>query len=334
MATSRLLTLTGPGGIGKTRLALQVSATIQDERLSDVILVDLADVVDSERVAQTIASALGVPEEVSKPVQAALLGRLESRELVLVLDNCEHLLSACAALAGVLLQSCPMLRILVTSREPIRIGGETLWRVPSLALPVGGLPVDVAGAEAVQLFVERARAIVAGFAVTDHNAWAVAQVCRRLDGIPLAIELAAAWVHVLSVEQIADRLSAALQLLVGGSRLAPERQQTLRATVDWSYGLLSDREQRVFERLSVCAGGWTLEAAESICAGDGIEPTAVLELLARLVNASLLYGGAWHVRCETQKLATKISVDARNGSLLLATPLTRALADLTRAGGG
>jgi predicted ATPase len=206
---------------------------------------------------------------------------LRPRRLLVVLDNCEHLVTACAELADHLLRNCPELTILATSREPLQIAGETVWQVLTLSVPAAGTKnlKLVEASEAVRLFVQRAASASPGFVLTESNAWAISRLCRRLDGIPLALELASARVTVLSVELITDRLDDVLELLTAGRRLAPARQQTLRATLDWSYGLLEDREQRLFERLSVFAGGWTLEAAEAICADDGIVVEAVLDLL-------------------------------------------------------
>jgi non-specific serine/threonine protein kinase len=220
-----------------------------------------------------------------------LVDTLRPKALLLVLDNCEHLLAACGDLAVALLRSCPHLRIVATSREGLGVPGETLWRVPSLSLPDADhlpLPEDLVLYEAVRLFVDRAVATAPGFTVTRMNAPAVAAVCQRLDGIPLAIELAAARVKVLAVEQIATRLDDRFRLLTGGSRMLVPRQQTLRATLDWSYGLLSEQERSVLRRLSVFAGGLTLEAAEAVCAGGGIEASDILDLLTRLVDKSLV----------------------------------------------
>src|SRR5262249_31198694 len=223
------------------------------------------------------------------PVLATLIDALQSKQCLLVLDNCEHLVHACATLAHELLTSCSDLCVLATSREPLGITGETLWRVPSLRVPEAPFQLrQVADFEAVRLFVDRSRAVLPTFEFQADNARAVAEVCRRLDGIPLALELAAARVSLLSVAQIAERLDDALGLLVAGRRLAPARQQTVRATLEWSYDLLSEPERALFERLSVFAGGWTLEAAEAVAATNGLAAHEVLALLGRLVDTSMV----------------------------------------------
>jgi predicted ATPase/class 3 adenylate cyclase len=294
LAGAPLLTLTGTGGTGKTRLALQAAADALEAYPEGVWLVELAALADPALVPHAIASAVGVREEPGRPVLATLTDALRPKRLLLVLDNCEHLVDACARLADALLRACPHLTILATSREALGIAGETAWRVPSLALPAAGpAPAGEAGhrSEAVRLFADRARAALPSFRLTAQNAPAVAEVCRRLDGIPLALELAAARARVLPVEQLLARLEDRFRLLTGGSRTALERQQTLRATVDWSYDLLTAPEQTLFARLSVFAGGWTLEAAEAVGAGpegDGIEPADVLDLLTRLADKSLV----------------------------------------------
>jgi non-specific serine/threonine protein kinase len=242
-------------------------------------------------VPQTVASALGVREEPGRPLSATLSDYLRSKQVLLVLDNCEHLLSACAQLADALLRACPKLCILASSREGLGITGEQTYRVPSLALPdTRRLPPleRLREFEAVQLFADRARLSQPTFAMTAENAPAIARVCQRLDGIPLAIELAAARVKTLSVEKLNERLDDRFRLLTGGSRTALPRQQTLRALIDWSYDLLSPPEQALLRRLSVFAGGCTLEAAEAVCAGDGIEAWEVLDLLTGLSEKSLL----------------------------------------------
>ena len=291
LSTTRLLTLTGSGGCGKTRLALQVAADLVEAFAEGVWFVDLAPLSDPALVPQTVAATLRVREEPGRPILITLSEYLQPRHLLLVLDNCEHLVGACAELAQALLRACPHLQILATSREPLRIGGETTWRVPSLSLPdLLRLPLveSLAEYEAVRLFTDRAEVVLPGFLVTDQNALAVAQVCHRLDGIPLAIELAATRVKVLPVHQIAARLDDRFRLLTGGSRTALPRQQTLRAVMDWSYILLSEKERTLLRRLSVFAGGWTLDAAEAVCSGNRIETVEVLDLLAQLVDRSLV----------------------------------------------
>lgn len=266
---TRLLSLTGSGGAGKTRLALQVAADLLDDYEDGVWMVELAALADPNLVAQSIATTIGVREEPGRPILATLTDFLKPKKVLLVLDNCEHLLSACATLCDQLLRSCPGLYILATSREGLNIAGETTYRVPSLALPDPCSPQpisDLVQVEAVRLFVERAQAAQPSFQVNEQNAASLAQLCVRLDGIPLAIELAAARVKALSVDQINQRLDDRFRLLTGGSRTALPRQQTLRALIDWSYDLLSPQEQTLLRRLSVFAGGWTLEAAEAVCA--------------------------------------------------------------------
>jgi non-specific serine/threonine protein kinase len=291
LTRTRLLTLTGTGGVGKTCLALEAGRTLLPQFPDGVWLVELAPLTDPVLVPQAVAAALGVREAAGRPLVAALVAALAAKRLLLVLDNCEHLVAACAEMTERLLQSCVGLRILATSREVLDIAGETVLRVPSLAVPDprSSLSLDrLAQYEAVQLFVERVRARRPHFGLTDANAPAVLQVCRRLDGIPLALELAAARVPVLSIEQVAARLEDRFRLLTGGSRTAPPRQQTLRAMLDWSYALLPEPERVLLRRLSVFTGGWTLEAAEAIYEGEGITAEAVLDLLAQLVDKSLV----------------------------------------------
>ena len=240
---------------------------------------------------QTVARVLGVRELPGDPLISTLASALQGRHLLIILDNCEHLLAACVGLAYRLLRACPELQILTTSREVMGIGGETAWRVPPLTLPDqrhSGSLDQIAESEAVALFIERAQAAQPGFSLTEQNADATVEVCRRLDGMPLAIELAAARVRVLALEQIAARLTDRFRLLTTRDRTAPTRQQTLRATIDWSYGLLSEPERLLFDRLSIFAGGWTLGAAEAAGGGNGIEPDEVADRLERLADQSLV----------------------------------------------
>jgi predicted ATPase/DNA-binding CsgD family transcriptional regulator len=292
LPTTQLLTLTGAGGCGKTRLALQLGRDTSSTAAfkDDVYWVELADLTDPVLLPQQIASALGIVEQAGRPLTETLTDFLKPKELLLMLDNSEHLVTACAHLVERLLSTCPRLRILATSREALNIPGELVWLVPSLPLPqMSSLPSpeELAQYGAIQLFIERAAAALPSFTLTQENAGAVLQICRRLDGIPLATELAAARVNFLSVEQIAARLDDAYRLLTGGRRTALPRQQTLRATMDWSYSLLSEQERILFRRLSIFAGGCTLEATEAICSGEGITEDEVLDVLARLVDKSL-----------------------------------------------
>ena len=268
----RLVTLTGSGGVGKTRLSIQVAGEMLTEFPQGIWYVELAPISDPDLVSHSVAAVLGLREEPNRPIIETLCHFLSNRELLLVLDNCEHLLAACAQLADALLRNAPKLRILISSREALGIAGEHPFRVPSLSLPDPKQmpPLEALQRyEAVQLFTERAGAVLPSFQVTAHNARAVAQICQRLDGIPLALELAAARLNMLTAEQLDSRLDHAFRLLTGGSRTALPRQQTLRAAIDWSYKLLSTSEQVLLRRLAVFAGGSTLEAAEAVCAGDG-----------------------------------------------------------------
>jgi predicted ATPase/DNA-binding CsgD family transcriptional regulator len=283
----RLLTLTGPGGIGKTRLAIEVAESLRGRYRDGVWLADLAPLADPALVAHAVAGSLGVRAETEVSVDGALLEFLRGRQQLLVVDNCEHLIDACARLIEALLRVCPDVSILATSRESLHISGETSWRVAALAEP-----------EAVRLFAERAQA-TSGLDIMAMDTEGVARVCQQVDGIPLAIELAAARTGVLSVEQIASRLDNRFRLLVGGGRTTPARQQTLRATIDWSYELLPRAERRLLNQLSVFAGGWTLEAAERVGAAAETRHEDVIEVLARLVDKSLVQaepGAGGHLR--------------------------------------
>ena len=291
LGATRLLTLFGTGGVGKTRLALEVAATIQAGYPQGVWFVELAALADPASVPLAITTTLGLHEEAGQPHLATLVAALRSRRLLLVLDHCEHLTEACAALADALIHACPAVRIMATSREALRIAGEIAWRVPSLALPPPQrLPPheELGQVAAVRLFVERAQAVQPQFALAAHNASAVAQICRQLDGIPLALELAAARVRGLSVAHLAARLDQRFRLLREGNRAAPLRQQTIRAVFDWSYELLGAPEQIFFNRLSVFAGSFTLEAMEAVCVGTEVPADTVLDVFLRLVDTSLV----------------------------------------------
>ena len=297
LTTTSLVTLTGAGGSGKTRLALQVAADVLDEYPDGVWAVELAALSNPDLVPQAVAAALGVPEQPGRAVRDTLAGALRPKTLLLILDNCEHLLAACADMAGLLLRVAPGVRILATSREPLDVQGEAVRRVPSLAFPAPRdtpAPEQLTRYEAVRLFVDRAVLTQPEFAVTPRNAAAIAQIVTRLDGIPLAIELAATRVKVLTVEQIAARLDDRFRLLTGGSRTSVPRHQTLRAAMDWSYELLSAEERTMLRRLAVFARGWTLEAAESICPGRPITRHRVLDLLTQLADKSLVTVEAHH----------------------------------------
>jgi predicted ATPase/class 3 adenylate cyclase/Tfp pilus assembly protein PilF len=291
LGKNRLLTLTGAGGSGKTRLSLQVAADLLDQYFDGVWLVELAPLSDPALAPHAVADVLGVKEQAGQTMQQSLNDALKDKRLLLVLDNCEHLIATCASLAADLLRHCPDVRILASSRELLSVTGEQMYRVPSLSLPdlkKTQTALSVSQCEAVALFADRAQSVQPSFAVTDGNASAVASVCSHLDGIPLAIELASARVRSLSVEQINTRLDQRFRLLTGGSRVALPRQQTLRALIDWSYDLLTDQEKTLLRRLSVFAGGWTLAAAEAVCVGTVIEDWEVLDLLSGLVDKSLV----------------------------------------------
>jgi predicted ATPase/DNA-binding SARP family transcriptional activator/DNA-binding CsgD family transcriptional regulator len=294
LAMTRLLTLTGVGGSGKTRLALEVARDLVGAYPDGVWLVELAPLSEGKLVPQAVARTMRVREQPGRPLIDTLTEALHKKSTLLVLDNCEHLADSVAHLADTLLDLCSHLRVLSTSREPLKAEGEVLWRVSSLSVPdTTRLPAagELMSYDAVRLFVERTRLRLSAFELTPHNATAVVEVCTKLEGIPLAIELAAARMDVLTAEQIAQRLDRALGLLTGG-READRRHRTLRATLDWSFELLSEPERKLFCRLSVFAGGWTLEAAEAVGAGGGIEEGEVVELFLMLVDKSLVVSGA------------------------------------------
>jgi predicted ATPase/DNA-binding SARP family transcriptional activator/class 3 adenylate cyclase/DNA-binding CsgD family transcriptional regulator len=303
VVSSRLLTLTGAGGVGKSRLAMVVARDLLDRFADGVRLVELGSLSDASLVPQAVADVLDVRERASHEMVGAIVDRLQLRELLLILDNCEHLIDACATLAETLLSSCPRLMILVTSRESLGVPGEVTWTVPPLGVPdfsPGATDEEIierlSEVESVQLFVERARQRQPSFSLAPSNVRAVVDIARRLDGLPLAIELAAARVGVLSPQQIAERLEDALALLTqrvpGGRRTALPQHQTLRATLDWSYELLDRQERALFNRLSVFAGGWTLDGAERLGAGPEIPVEDVLDVLSRLMDKSLALASA------------------------------------------
>ena len=294
MRAMRAVTLCGAGGIGKTRLALRLLAAIAAEFTDGAWFVELGEVRQPEHVVARIAAAAGVHEERGRPLLDTLADSLRHRQALLVLDNCEHLVNTCAAVCKHLLASSPRLQMVCTSREPLRVAAEAVWQVPPLALPPAVPPpgdsdglAEFRDFDAVRLFATRAAASTPAFTLGPANAAAVAAICQALDGLPLAIELAAAWVRVLSVDQIAARLDRRLALLTSADRSVPARQQTLRATFDWSYDLLSGPEQIMLRRLSVFPG-WSLDMAEQVCADDGLPPADIVDLLTALADKSLI----------------------------------------------
>jgi len=306
LSTTPLVTLVGSGGIGKTRLALQVAADVMDGMSNGVWLAELAGLPDAARIPPAVASAAGVhgggdgDSDGGRALLAVLTEHFQRKKLLLILDNCEYLVAGCAQFAASLLQSCPNVKILATSWQPLGLAPEAVFRVSPLTLPDSEATAleELVQSESVRLFLERAMGSQPTFTLTDTNAPVVAQICRRLDGNPLAIELAAARARVLSPDQIAARISDRFKLLTGGSRTAPPRQQSLRATMDWGYGLLSEQERLLLQRLSVFQDGWTLEAAAAVCGeldGTGID---VADLLISLKTKSLILteGGRGPIR--------------------------------------
>ncbi|MBC8065610.1 MAG: tetratricopeptide repeat protein [Chlorobia bacterium] len=318
LESSRLVTLTGSGGAGKTRLALQVAADVIENFSDGAWLVELAALTEPAQVLRTITQSLGIHEESGRPLIDVLVESIRAKRTLLILDNCEHLLDACAETSELLLRAVPDLRILTTSREPLGIAGERTYRVPSLGLPpqisVGPNPhtpgevaftaADLNQYEAVRLFIDRAVLSSPSFVVTNESAPALAQLCTRLDGIPLALELAAARCRALSVQEIYARLDDRFRLLTGGSRTALPRQKTLRALVDWSYDLLSEPERMLLMRLSVFSNGWTIEAAESVCLQVSGEDEDVLDLIMSLVDKSLVIADSGQVGTRYRLLQT------------------------------
>jgi non-specific serine/threonine protein kinase len=307
---ARLVTLIGAGGVGKTRLALKVAESLSRVAFPDGLhLIELAPLTDPERVPQSIAAVVGLREVPGRTYAELLIDALRQRRMLLIMDNCEHLAYACAHIVRDILRGCPGISVLATSRAPLGILGEKVLAVPPLDRPPAAAVQSLAElrrCDAVRLFAERAAAVSSGFVVDSANAFAVADICRRLDGIPLALELAAAQTRALSAEQITQRLDQCLSVLAGGDRTAPLRQQTLEAAVAWSYDLLDEREQRFFTRLAVFAGGWSLEAAEAICADDRPTSDNALQLLRRLIDNSLVVVEDGHDRCKWYRLLEPI----------------------------
>jgi predicted ATPase/class 3 adenylate cyclase len=296
LGTTHLLTLTGTGGTGKTRLSVQVAADLLDQFPDGVWLIELATIDDPAQVAAAIATPMRVREEPEEEMLVTLTNFLRAKKLMLILDNCEHLIAECARIAETLLRACHGLQILASSREPLGIAGERTWPVPSLSIP-DGWREEIRGDhaaerltayESVRLFIDRATAVRPAFKVTNENAPYVAEICWRLDGIPLAIELAAARIRVLSLDQIASRLNDQFRLLTGGSRTALPRQQTLRALIDWSYDLLTEQERILLRRLSAFAGGRSLEAVEAVCSDDKLQDWEIIDVLTSLVDKSMV----------------------------------------------
>lgn len=291
LSSNRLVTLTGVGGTGKTRLSLQIASTLLDDYPEGVWFIELAPLAHPELVAQTIATTLQLHESSERTAEQTVREFLAARQVLLLLDNCEHLIQICADLTSGWLQHCPGLKILATSREPLGIAGEIIRRVPSFSIPQDLNAMSYAAlaqVESVRFFVERAQSVQPNFSLTPANVSDVAKICTRLDGIPLALELAAARVRGMGVDQIATRLDSRFRLLTGGSRSSLPRQQTLSALIDWSYNLLSPSEQLLFQRLSIFSGLFSLDAVEAVCSGNGLDEYDVLDLLQRLIDKSLV----------------------------------------------
>jgi non-specific serine/threonine protein kinase len=288
LATARLVTLVAAGGVGKTRLALEVAASVADEYADGAWLVELASLADSNLVPATMATALGIREQPGRPLMTTLLDGLRTCSLLLILDNCEHLLHACGDLVQALLRTCPSLRVLGTSREPLGISGEVVWRVPPLDVPALDLSRLADESEAVRLFVDRARAAQPSFALDADTSESVAEICRRLDGLPLAIELAAPLVRLLAPVEIAARLDDRFGLLHDGGRSVLPHQRSLRASISWGYSVLAEPEQRLFDELSVFAGGWSIDAAAEVSSSLPSGSSRLVRAMARLVDTSLI----------------------------------------------
>jgi predicted ATPase/class 3 adenylate cyclase len=291
LESARLVTLLGPGGVGKTRLSVQAGAELLERFPDGVWFIDLAPIVDPALIAAQTASVVGAPVAPGRSVREAVVDGLRYRAALLIFDNCEHLVAETAELAGAILRQAGKVHVLATSRHKLELDGEVIYHVESLPLPPAGAPLDPLGAleySAVALFVQRAQAATGGFTLTERNVGSVVEICRRLDGLALALELAAPKLAVLDPQQLAARLDERFRLLTGGKRTALPRQRTLRALIDWSYDLLDEREQKLFRQLSIFAGGWTLEAAAAVCCDDGTDEWEIFELLSALVSKSLV----------------------------------------------
>ncbi|WP_020667379.1 ATP-binding protein [Amycolatopsis nigrescens] len=289
LSTGSLVTLTGPGGVGKTRLATRVAAAARPTFHDDVVFVGLAELREPDLLVNTVAERLGLGDRSARPPIERLVDQLRTRRLLLVLDNCEHLIEACARLVGALLGSCPDLVVLATSRQSLGVAGERVMPVPPLAVPEAGEPMTGQSEyDAVRLFVDRATAVVPSFTITEDSAEDVARLCRALDGLPLAIELAAVRLRSLSVRQLTDRLNKRFTLLTGGRRSGPSRHATFQALVDWSHELCTEQERLLWARTSVFPGSFDLDAAEAVCSGDGLDRHAVLDVLDGLIDKSIL----------------------------------------------
>ncbi|HEY9525728.1 MAG TPA: helix-turn-helix domain-containing protein, partial [Anaerolineales bacterium] len=291
VAKDRLVTLAGAGGIGKTRLSLKAAQELLNAFADGVWFIELAPLSDPTLVPQAMVSTLGLIDQAGRSALNVLTDFLQTKHALLILDNCEHLIQTCAQLAETLLHACPNLHLIATSREALGVPGEITFSVPALSVPEieqSFVIETLTKYEAVQLFIERARAALPGFVLTRDNVPAIAQVCHQLDGIPLALELAAARIKMMSLEEIRSHLNDRFRLLTGGARTALPRHQTLQAMIDWSHDLLSEPERVLWRRLSIFAGGWSLKAAESICGNEGIETHEILDLLTQLLNKSLL----------------------------------------------
>jgi predicted ATPase/class 3 adenylate cyclase/uncharacterized protein HemY len=314
---TRLLTLTGSGGLGKTRLAMQVAADEIDDFANGVWLIELASLTSPSLLPQSIAKVFGLKEEPKKNPEDTLCNYLKDKDMLIILDNCEHLIESCAILAERLLSHTAKLKILATSREALRCEGEILHRVSKLEVPDPDKdisPEEIIRYEAVRLFIERALLVSSKFRISDNDAGVIARICHRLDGIPLAIELAAARVKILSVEQINQRLSDRFKLLIGGNRTSLPRQQTLRHLIDWSYELLSEKEKILWRRLSVFSDGWTLEAAEEVCSDDKISSEEVLDLLHQLSEKSIIIFELKKLRYRMSETLKQYGVEKFNSS--------------------